>query len=97
MIKIGMVFSVRKNKEDVKIFCLENYIDLEINKITLNHISIQELIAKTRYLKEQNIGIVDANGLLHEIYSMSSVNMQVKYNISLEELIDKYFLTYSRK
>ena len=97
LIKIGMVFSVRKNKEDVKIFCLENYIDLEINKITLNHISIQELITKTRYLKEQNIDIVDANGLLHEIYSMSNVNMQVKYDISLEELIDRYYLTYSRK
>ncbi len=97
LIKIGMIFSVRKNKEDVKIFCLENYIDLEKNKITLNHISIQELIAKTRYLEEQNIDIVDANGLLHEIYGMSNVNMQVKYNISLEELIDKYYLTYSRK
>ena len=97
LIKIGMVFSVRKNKEDVKIFCLENNIDLEKNKITLNHISIQELVAKTRYLKEQNIDIVDANGLLHEIYSMSNVNMQVKYNISLEVLIDKYYLTYSRK
>ena len=97
LIKIGMVFSVRKNKEEVKIFCLENNIDLEKNKIILNHISIQELVAKTRYLKEQNIDIVDANGLLHEIYSMSNVNMQVKYNISLEVLIDKYYLTYSRK
>ena len=97
LIKIGMVFSVKKNKEDVKIFCLENNIDLEKNKITLKHISIQELIAKTRYLEEQNIDIVDANGLLHEIYGMSNVNMQVKYNISLEELIDKYYLTYSRK
>ena len=97
LIKIGMVFSVRKNKKDVKIFCLENNIDLEKNKITLNHISIQELVAKTRYLKEQNIDIVEANGLLHEIYSMSNVNMQVKYNISLEELIDRYYLTYSRK
>ena len=97
LIKIGMIFSAKKNKEDIKIFCLENNIDLDKNRITLNHISIQELIAKTRYLKEQNIDIVDANGLLHEIYSMSSVNMQVKYNISLEELIDNYYLTYSRK
>ena len=41
--------------------------------------------------------ITDESGKLHEIFSMSSVNMQIKYGISLEELINTYYKSEERR
>ena len=90
LIQIGMVWNIKKNKEEIQNICIQYNIDEEINKIILNHISIQELIAKIEFLKSHNYPIVDENGKLLDIFSMSSINMKEKYGVSLEELIYEY-------
>ena len=95
--KIGMVWSVRKNKEEVNYICNQYNIDTDMNKEVLAHISIQELSSKISYLEQKGINIVDEKGNLHEIFSMSNINMQSKYDISLEELIDKYYVSSIEK
>ena len=39
-----------------------------------------------------NIPIVDEKGLLMDIFSMSSTDMSEKYGISLEEIINQYYI-----
>ncbi|MBQ8471886.1 MAG: Helicase associated domain protein, partial [Bacilli bacterium] len=90
--RIGMIWNVKSNKEQIKSICLENNIDFNINKKVLDHISVQELISKIAFLQENGISVTNLDGKLSEIFSMSNINMQVMYGISLEELIDKYYL-----
>ena len=82
----------RQNKDQITNICIENNINLNINKKIITHISIQELQSKITFLQEKNIPITDTQGKLHEIFLMSNINMQAKYNISLEELISKYYI-----
>ena len=67
-------------------------IDKNKNKTILSRISIQELQSKIEFLKAHNIPIVDENGLLIDIFSMSSPDMKEKYGISLEEIISEYYI-----
>ena len=90
LIQIGMVWNIKKNKEEIQNICIQYNIDEEINKIILNHISIQELISKILFLQSHNYPIVNEKGKLLDIFSMSSINMKEKYGVSLEELIYEY-------
>ena len=93
LLKIGMRFyKTKENTDIITDICNNNNIDLNINKSILTHISIQELQSKISFLQENNIPITDNQGKLHEIFSISNINMQAKYNISLEELISKYYI-----
>ena len=92
LLKIGMVFSIKKNKEDIHFICIINNIDEKVNKDILKTISIQELEVKIAFLKENNLNITDDKGLLIDIFKMSNSNMKEKYQITLEELIKKYYL-----
>ena len=65
-------------------------IDVELNKDVLMIISFKEFYAKIRYLSENNLDITKEE-MLHEIFSMSSVNMKVKYGLDLQELIALYY------
>ena len=89
---IGMVWNVKKNKDEIISLCEINNINYNKNKQTLKHISIQELQSKIEFLKSHNIPIVDGNGLLIDIFSMSSPDMKEKYGISLEEIINEYYI-----
>ena len=94
--KIGMIWNVYSNKDKIKEIC-DNYdIDMEINKVLLEHISYQELQAKINYLLSINENIAK-NAKLHEIFSMSSLNMKVEYGITLEELINEYYINEKSK
>ena len=42
-----------------------------------------------RYLIDNYISIVK-EGVLHKIFSMSSMNMKLKYKVSLEDLVNIY-------
>ena len=88
---IGMVWSVRKNKEEIQELCNENNILYELNEDILLHMSIQEFQAKLGFLRELNLPIIEENDILNPIFSMSNLNMQANYNVSLEELMDKYY------
>ena len=54
------------------------------------YISFIEFKVKLAYLKDNSIDVVDSNGILHEIFFMSSMNMKLKYGVSLEDLINMY-------
>ena len=92
LLSIGMRWNVTQNKEKVANICKTYNINQIKNKSILNHISIQELQSKIEFLNSNNIPIVDENGLLMDIFSMSSSDMKEKYGISLEELISEYYI-----
>ena len=90
--KIGMVWSVRSNKNQVQKICSTNGINIETNKDILSHISIQELVSKIEYLKDNNVNLTDNSGKLHQIFSINSVDLEKQYGISFEDLITTYYL-----
>ena len=92
LLQIGMIWSVRLNREEVENICISNNIDIKTNKIIIKHISIQELKSKIAYLNSLNIKVVDNEGKLHEIFNMSNADMKEKYGISLTELINNYYI-----
>ena len=92
LLSIGMIWKTKKNKEEIDNACIQHNIDKNKNKTILSHISIQELQSKIEFLKAHNIPIVDENGLLIDIFSMSSLDMKEKYGISLEEIINEYYI-----
>ena len=92
LVKIGFVLNIKNNKEEINNICVQYNIDKDKNKTILSHISIQELQSKIEFLKAHNIPIVDENGLLVDIFSMSSPDMKEKYGISLEEIISEYYI-----
>jgi hypothetical protein len=87
---IGMNWDIHKNKFDVLSLSYDNKIDTKKNRNVLEHISFIEYKVKLLFLKDNNIDIVDENGMLHEIFSMSSINMKLKYSVSLEDLVNMY-------
>lgn len=87
---IGMIWDIKSNKSDIDDICKKNGIDGVKNRNIISHISFAEFKVKLSYLKDNNIDIVDSNGLLHEIFSMSSMNMKLKYGVSLEDLVNMY-------
>ncbi len=92
LLSIGMIWNIKKNNSQILDVCIQQGIDRIKNKSILNHISIQELQSKIEFLNSNNIPIVDENGLLMDIFSMSSSDMKEKYGISLEELISEYYI-----
>ena len=94
---IGMIWSVKKNENEIIDACNNNSIDYDKNIDVLQHISIQELISKIEFLKINNLPIVDNNGLLVEIFSLSSVSMKEKYGVTLEDLIREYYRSNEMK
>ena len=83
--KIGMIWSVKKEADKKNELCEEYQIPYE----EVQNISYQELYAKTMYLIDNNI-LVTNNGMLNPIYNMSNINMEIRYKVTLEELINRY-------
>ena len=83
--KIGMVWSIKKEADKKNELCEEYQIPYE----EVENISYQELYAKTMYLIDNNIPVTN-NGILNPIYNMSNINMEIRYKVTLEELINKY-------
>ena len=48
------------------------------------------------YLLDNNIPIVDNEGYVYDIFFMADLNMQVKYNITIDDLVDKYIINGKR-
>jgi len=93
---IGMLWAVRSNVKGNQDICLKYGIDYKEHWSTINHMSKIELISKINYLLSIGENIV-VDGKLHEIFSMSSVNMEEKYGINLEELINNYYTIDNKK
>ena len=90
--KIGMVWSIKNNQNQVQEICNTNGININVNKDILSHISIQELVSKIEYLKANNIKLTDSSGKLHQIFNINSVDLEKQYGISFEDLITNYYL-----
>ena len=96
--EIKMNWSPRIQKEEVNNLCIDNEINIELNKIVISHISAKELKSKITYLRANGIELTNEDGKLHEIFSMSSPDMKEKYGISLPEMIrDFYDVKQKRK
>ena len=84
---IGMIFSIKQNRYQILLLCNKYNIDINKNYNILKNISYQELLLKIWYLVNNHINIFNENGFLHEIFSMNNINMKIKYNINLEEIM----------
>ena len=87
---IDMIWDAKLNQNEIREVCIANNIDYKKNKKVLDVIPCKVLIAKINYLLERNIPLTE-NGILHEIFSMSSPNMKVKYGFTLEEMVTTYY------
>ena len=84
-----MIFETRTNRRKNQRICINYGIDYEKYKQQIDAIPQREFSAKINYLNDQQIPIT-TEGNLHPIFCMSSINMQVRYGISLETLITEY-------
>lgn len=87
---IGMLWSVSKEKEKITKYCFDNNIDLTFSYDQIKYMSFAVFYSKAEFLKSNNIPIIK-DGIFHEIFSMSSVNMKMQYGFDLKELIEEYF------
>lgn len=87
----GITHYLKKLKEEGII------IDKEINKDILNHISLIELQSKVKYITDRGALPVDKYGHLIDIFSMASTDIEAKYGISLEALIEAFEVENTRK
>ena len=65
-------------------------IDLDLNVETIERISKQELVSKIKYLNDKGLALIDSSGRLIDIFSMSSQDIEEKYGLSLETIINTY-------
>ena len=77
--------------------CIKHNINLKINDKIIERISKIELISKINFLEASNLELVDNTGKLIDIFSMSSIDIQDNYGISLETIIDTYGKGETRK
>ena len=94
---IGMVWDIKNNKNDIEDYLEELktsetpiIIDKKLNKDILKHISLLELQSKIKFLTSNGISPVDNSGKLRDIFSMSSPDIEEKYSVSLETIINTY-------
>lgn len=78
------------NEYSYKELCEQYGIDFIKNKKILKSNTILELKAKIDYLLEKNNMLVDENGIVNDIFRSNSQQMQERYGISLEEIINNY-------
>lgn len=92
LLSIGFTF--KKNIKDIiykREICKTFNIDIKLNQEIIDRISKLELISKIKYLiKEKNMPILDNNGNLVDIFTMSSYDIEEKYGISLDTIISTY-------
>lgn len=86
-----------KRKEDnincIKRLCYDNKIDITLNEGILKK-SVYEVYVKIKYLLDNNIELVNDNGIVNSIFYMSDYELLNKYNISINLLIDEYINGY---
>ena len=88
---IGMVWDVVENKYDVLNLCIKYGINGAKNSEIISNISSRELKSKIEYLSVQGIPYV-TNGVLHEIFNMSSRDIEKKYGVNLAFIITNFYV-----
>lgn len=87
---IGMIWSVRSNLKEVMEICNRYNIDYDKNNLVLKNISVEVLQSKIKFLLANNMCLVNSDGKLDKIFSISSVDMKERFGVTLEELINEY-------
>lgn len=88
---IGMIWSIRSNSKEVMEICNRYNIDYNKNKLVLKSISVEVLQSKIKFLLANNMCLVNSDGKLDKIFSISSVDMKERFGVTLEELINEYY------
>lgn len=88
---IGMIWSVRSNLKEVMEICNRYNINYDKNKLVLKNISVEVLQSKIKFLLANNMCLVNSDGKLDKIFSISSVDMKERFGVTLEELINEYY------
>ena len=89
---IGMIWGIRKNKEQIEAICASHGITLD-KKSPLYKKSATELRCKMAYLESIDVPIFEQNGesqKLNPIFFMSDVDMQEKFHVSMSDLVHVY-------
>ena len=81
-------------QQELVSLCNSYGIDTDKNKSILKK-SYDEVYVKICYLNDNNLSIVKDEEV-HEIFFMSDINMQAKYNVSIDSLINQYINENSR-
>ena len=89
--QIGMVWDARKNTKEVKDVCTKYGINVKKNSKIIKNISLKEFKSKIEYLNVQGIPYV-TNGVLHEIFNMSSRDIEKKYGVNLAFIITNFYV-----
>ena len=71
--------------------CNRYNIDYNKNKLVLKSISVEVLQSKIKFLLANNMCLVNSDGKLDKIFSISSVDMKERFGVTLEELINEYY------
>ena len=87
---IGMIWDMRIKKSEIENACSQYGINYNTNRKVLKCISPMEFEVKLAFLRDSGIPYVNEKGKLHNIFSMSSVDMKRVYGVSLVDLIDAY-------
>lgn len=88
---IGMIWSVRSNLKEVMEICNRYNINYDKNKLVLKNISVEVLQSKIKFLLANNMCLVNSDGKLDKIFSISNVDMKERFGVTLEELINEYY------
>lgn len=88
---IGMIWSVRSNLKEVMEICNRYNINYDKNKLVLKNISVEVLQSKIKFLLANNMCLVNSDGKLDKIFSISSVDMKERFGVTLEEVINEYY------
>ena len=72
-------------------------IDEKINADILNNISLIELESKIKYITDMGALPIDNNGRLIDIFTISNTDMEERYGISLEAMIESFEVSSARK
>lgn len=96
---LGIIWDIKTNKTEIDIFIeeLPFYVDKTINSDILSHTSLIEFQTKMQFLNDIDISPVDEEGKLVDIFSMSNYDIEEKYGVRIESLIEYYKRDFSRK
>lgn len=88
--RLNYKWSVKVNTDTIIKLCEEKQIDVFLNEKVIARTSYIEFASKVNYLEINNIPFTE-NGYLHPIFMMSNAAILEEYQISLEDIIDKYY------
>ena len=93
---IGMLFKIGKDRIANEEVCIQYSINYKNYKKQIALIPNKEFMAKIYYLNQMGFPLSQGEEM-HPIFFMSDINMQARYNISLEQIIVTYEKSLERE